>query len=73
MSSQHTQAPKPEVYVANESDLREILKAKGWGETGKHCRRGHGAVGTHSGALSSTWEVGEPRKEKKASQLRKFS
>lgn len=73
MSSQHTQAPEPEISVANESNLREILKAKESGETGKHCRRGRGAVGTHSGVLNSTWEVSEPRKEKKVSQLRKSS
>lgn len=31
---------------------------KGWDKAGKHCRMRH--VGTHSGALSFTWEVSAP-------------
>lgn len=38
--------------------LGKILKGKGWEKAGKHCRMGH--VGTHSVALSSTWEVSAP-------------
>lgn len=55
VSSEHRRAIKSEVYVVNSSDLGKVLKAKGWEKSGNHCRMRH--VGTHSGALSSTWEA----------------